>query len=1161
VNVGTRTIELLQDLARRPGHDEVKADFRELLVEEFGVDRASLDFEVRAPVIRGRLDALIGRTVFEAKRNLDKEMDDVLRKMPEYLSDREREYGEPFVGIASDGLKWFVFELSNGELAQIKDITLDSEKPEAFLAWLDGVLALKSSLFPDALTIRSELGGDSVAYRQVQKELTAIWGRLSKHPAEALKRQLWADLLKLVYGREVQSEALWFQHTYLVIVAKCIAVAVMDLREDDPHRMLSGDAFASAGIHGAVESDFFDWVIADTAGEALVRRIMTHVRRFRLREVESDVLKILYESLIDRDERHGLGEYYTPDWLAAKIVRHAIDRPLEQKVLDPACGSGTFLFHAVRRALAEAEEAGMAAAERAAEAATLVAGLDIHPVAVIIARVTYLLALAPALAGRSGALSIPVFLGDSMQLSISQVMSGKELVIRVPPPPAGQGKSGEKDGKGREQLDFPDTFCRDPALFDKAIERMRTSSLSGLSREQVEAALIRDTEQHYKADVSDEQRLAIEDLGKTYVTFDRLRREGRDTIWAYVARNLSRPLAFSAGGGWANVLVGNPPWVAYRHMSRDLQRRFKELAKGEKVYVGAIPSHNDLCALFVSRGSHLYLRPNGRLAFVLPLAALTRAQFERFRTGRFGYNIAWDEAWTMDDSVVPLFPVPSCVVFGRKRAMAKTMPSRVRAYSGTLPYRDAPEEVADKRLTVIHDAPAPETAQRGGGSAYRTAFRQGAILIPRAFVLVERKQSGRLGSNPAAPLVISRRSAQEKRPWRDVESLEANVEQEFLRPVLLGESILPYRVFNTFEGVVPTTESGGVIDSNAAAENGIEHLGSWMRAAEQSWDQNGKGNRTFAEQLDYISQLSAQFPIAPLRVVYAKAGALPAACVIRDERAVIDHKLYWTKPDSEDEALYLCAILNSETARSRAEKYQSRGQFGARDFDKVMFNLPIPLFKPSDALHRDLAEAGAQAEVVAANVELKEGEKFQRAQARARCTRRGWDRRRHRETCGEAARPALSRDRTGIFSSHGRPAPARHVRPFTRAGGDVRGARPVRAQADPFGQVRDHRAAAARRSHARDDPCEDAEDHRRSACGGDDAVAGAPDPQPHGHVSVHGRMAAEGGRRAADDRVQGRDAAAGARRAAATDGLGLKHSPFGPPLRGHSIDPPDRRSL
>lgn len=989
MTISSRTLDLLHHLATRPGHDEVKADFRSLLVEEFDAELGALDFERRVPVVRGRIDALIGRTVFEAKSNLDREMGDVERKMPDYLFDREREEGEPFVGIASDGLKWVVFELANGLLIKIKETTLDPEKGEHFLAWLDGVVALKASLPPNALTIRSELGQDSVAFRRVDKELRALWARLSLHPTEALKRQLWSDLLKLVYGREVQSDALWFQHSYLVIVAKCIALAVMDLREDDPKRMLSGEAFTAAGIGGAVESDFFDWVVADPDGEALVRRIMAHVRRFRLREVESDVLKILYESLIDRDERHGLGEYYTPDWLAAKVVRHAVDRPLEQKVFDPACGSGTFLFHAVRRVLAEAEEAGMPAATRAAEASALVAGTDIHPVAVIIARVTYLLALAPALAGRSGGLSIPVFLGDAMQLSITQVMTGKELVIRVPPPPAGEGKSGEKDGRGREQLDFPDTFCRDPGLFDKAIERMRTASLSDLSREQVEAALGRITEQHYKADLTEEQRLAITDLGKTYVTFDRLRREGRDTIWAYVARNLSRPLAFSSGGGWANVLVGNPPWVAYRHMSADLQKRFKELAKGEKVHVGGkFATQNDLSALFTVRASHLYLRPAGRIAFVLPLAALSRGQFEKFRSGQFGsYNIAWDEAWTMDDSVTPLFPVPSCVVFGRKRAIARKMPEKVRAYSGWLPVRDASEEVADARLTVNESVEAPQAGEFTGGSEYRSAFRQGATLVPRMLSLVERKAMGRLGADPSAPMVTSRRSSLEKRPWRDLPGIENQVEADFLRPVLLGESILPHRLVQSFEGVIPVAADGVVLSATAALGERREHekLAGWMAKAEHIWTKlSVNAAMDLVDRWNFQRGLSNQFPIAPIRVVFAASGTHPAAMVLRDDRAIVEHKLYWAKPATEEEAYYLAAILNSETARARAERYQSRGQFGARDFDKVMFNLPIPLYDARLPLHRELAEAGAHAEQVAAMVELKEGEKFQRARKRVR---------------------------------------------------------------------------------------------------------------------------------------------------------------------------------
>jgi N-6 DNA Methylase len=976
------TIDLLRHLAEKPGHDEVKAGFWKLLIEEFGAELSALDFERRVPVVRGRLDALIGRTVFEAERDLAKELPDVERKMPEYLGDREREEGEKFVGIASDGRTWIAYEVKDGKLIKIKETILDPEKPELFLAWLDGIVALKASLPPDPLTIRIELGQDSVAFRRSSAALAGLWGKLGNDPAVALKRQLWAQLLKLVYGREVESDALWFQHTFLVIAAKCIALAVLQMREDDPKRLLSGSAFQSAGISGAVEGDFFDWIVVDREGEELVRRIMNHVRRFRLSEVESDILKVLYESLIDREERHGLGEYYTPDWLAAKMVKHVLDRPLVEHALDPACGSGTFLFHAVRVLLREAEESGMLPELRPQEVCSRVQGMDIHPVAVIIARVTFLLALQPVLKDRTGGLSIPVYLGDAMQLSISEIIGGKELTIRVPPPPAGNGASGAPDANGREQLDFPETFCRDPALFDKAIERMRSGSESGMTRAQIEAALYRVTEQHYREHVTEEQRLAIKDLGKTYLTFDKLRREGRDSVWAYVARNLSRPLFFSASGGWASIVIGNPPWLAYRHMNADLQKRFKELAKGETVYVGGkLATQNDLSALFLVRAAALYLRSGGRIAFVLPMAALTRGQFERLRAGSFmTARIQWDEAWTMDDSVQPLFPVPSCAVFGRRMNTSKSMPDKVRAYSGTLPYRDAPEEIADRGLKVREGAPALEVAAFEGGSPYRTMFRQGATLVPRMLCFVEHKAMGRLGADPSAPYVTSRRSTQEKAPWRNLPGIENKVEAEFLRPVLLGESILPYRVFRPFEAVVPVTDKGGVLNAEAAANRGFDGLHGWMSKAEEKWKVNAEsGSMTLIGRWNYHNELGAQFPLAPLRVVYAKAGKQPAACVLHNCTHVIDHKLYWASSQSLLEAAYLTAILNSETTRSRVESFQSKGQWGARDFDKVMFNLSIPRFNASDRFHTAIAEAAREAESIAATVALPETIKFQRA--------------------------------------------------------------------------------------------------------------------------------------------------------------------------------------
>jgi hypothetical protein len=109
-----------------------------------------------------------------------------------------------------------------------------------------------------------------------------------------------------------------------------------------------------------------------------------------------------------------------------------------------------------------------------------------------------------------------------------------------------------------------------------------------------------------------------------------------------------------------------------------------------------------------------------------------------------------------------------------------------------------------------------------------------------------------------------------------------------------------------------------------------------------------------------------------------------AACVVTGDRYIVEHKLYWGQVDSVPHGQYLAAIINAETARSRIEDLQSRGQFGARDFDKVMFNLPIPRFDPADGLHADLAACAAEAEGVAAAVPLAEGVRFQTARRQVR---------------------------------------------------------------------------------------------------------------------------------------------------------------------------------
>ena len=90
---------------------------------------------------------------------------------------------------------------------------------------------------------------------------------------------------------------------------------------------------------------------------------------------------------------------------------------------------------------------------------------------------------------------------------------------------------------------------------------------------------------------------------------------------------------------------------------------------------------------------------------------------------------------------------------------------------------------------------------------------------------------------------------------------------------------------------------------------------------------------------------------------------------------MLEHALYWAATGKR-EAQYVTAILNSKAGRSRVAAMQARGQWGPRHFDKLMFELPIPLFNVNDPVHRELAAAAERAAEVAAKVPLKEGTYF-----------------------------------------------------------------------------------------------------------------------------------------------------------------------------------------
>jgi len=968
------------ELATRPKHEKVRTLVHRLLTDALGADSTQIDFERQVPEVAGRIDALLGRTIIEIKSDLRRELADAKHQLSRYLPQREAETGQRYVGLTTDGAEFIAFETDGEGLRELTRHETKKDKPRNLIAWLEGVVAVQDRLPADALNIINELGRESTAFARVSARLAEVWAKVRLNPEAALKRQLWARHMGSVYGDEtklVEDDALWLQHTYLVTVAKAIAAGAMGFDGQSPRELLDGSRFDQAGVRGAVEDDFFGWLLLAPEGERIVEQLVEHAARFDLGDIQVDLLKVLYESLIDPAQRHDLGEYYTPDWLAAKVVRNTVRQAATERVLDPSCGSGTFLFQTLRLKRAALEKQGVPVEQMAAVLSEQVYGFDVHPVAVIFARVTYLLGLGPALTRRHGEFAVPVFLGDALQWNVQRDHLEQDLIVEVPPDPS-------MPLMGRSSLRFPLSLCERTADFDRIAALMDQSGEQGRTVEAFSALAAR---QGARAD-------ELKTLERTYADFKRLREHGRDHIWTFVARNLSRPIAVSQGRKM-DVIVGNPPWLSYRYMSKPMQKRFRQSSKDLGVWVSGqdeskLVTQTDLSGLFFARSTELYLRPpvdgqpGGRIAMVLPLAAMTRGQFKGFRSGSWtGAHVAFDQAWVLDNQdIQPLFRVPTCVLFATRSVMPKPIPTKATTFVGRLPNgrKDASEAEAARYVTV-YATEAPTVVSFKKGSPYRERFRQGATLVPRMLCLVERVAGGRLGVSSAAPIVRSKRSRLEKKPWRDLPGLEGPVELEFLRPILLGDSIAPFRVLTASEGVIPMLPGGDMLGADAAANRGFVHLSRWMENGQRLWGASSAGAMSLVERWNFQRGLSNQANPGLIRVAFSASGTLPAAAIVRDPSAIIEHKLYWATVETLSEAAYLTAILNSDAARMRIAHMQSRGEQGARDFDKLFFTLPIPRFDERDELHQALARAGARAESLAARVAVDPDQPFTRARS------------------------------------------------------------------------------------------------------------------------------------------------------------------------------------
>lgn len=987
---GFDLVDCLQRLAERsPGKTEadIQADVRDVLLYggfDIGDDQVRLEAPAEA---RKRLDVEIGAVVIECKRDLRPPgaRSSAEVQLAGYLNGRQTGSGRPYSGVLTDGAEWRFYLIRAGSLDEVSRLQLraDETGSREFRRWLGAILATEQQLTPTATSIQERLGSESPACRLVLSELMSLWHDASAYPAGKLKRSLWGKLLRTALGTQFADEdELFVEHTYLVLIATLIAHAVVgfDIATPtfSPSVALSGELFAQLGIEGVGQAGFFDWVLDAPDGLRLVADIARRVACFAWEGVDHDVLKALYESVIAPATRHRLGEYYTPDWLAERMVAEVVKDPLSERVLDPACGSGTFLFHAVRRYLTAAQDADISTGDALNGVTGQVFGIDLHPVAVILAQVTYLLAMGTErLTARVGRISVPVYLGDSMRWEV-----GEESFLA----PSGEVVVPTSDGQQlfAAELRFPAATVADVSRFDQLVDALaeRASSREpGTPRLPLRGLLNRFGIGEHEQSV----------LQETYAVLCDLHDEGRDHIWAFYVRNQARPIWFSQPNHRVDVLVGNPPWLSYQYMPAEMQQRFSERARARHLWAGGrVAAHQDLSAFFVARAMELYLKLDGRFGFVMPRATLSRQAYDGFRRGDFsspGATCAgaFDVPWDLGGLQPEPFPVPSAVVFGRRVGSPESpprtpMPSNQRRFSGHVASHGS-AALSEQMLTVT-----TQTGDRAFSvddvphSPYADRFRQGATLVPRMLILVVDGPTTPIGLQRGLRAVRSRRGRLEKAPWRSLPTQDGVVEEIFTRPAYLGEHVLPFRLTQPNEAIIPfdgTRLLSGVDDRI----DRYPGLAGWWRAAEHIFDTHKGSASTLSllGRIDFHAELSAQFPIAPVRVLYTKAGNYLTAAVLTDIRAIIDHTLYWMTAGTVEEARYLTALLNSPALGDLVRPYQSIGAFGPRHFDKYVWYLPIPLYDDSNDRHRRIVDLAVAGEDIAGAVELSETVGFQRA--------------------------------------------------------------------------------------------------------------------------------------------------------------------------------------
>ena len=979
------------DIKKRHSENAKAMRFSSFIQTVFQIKPEDLDYEVPTNStvlqVRGRIDITFGKLIIEFKKDLDTQLDEAKDGILKYFQSYLEKSETGFLGVATDGINFKVFGpiTENNKVIDLKELNslnMKINSNEEIFLWFDSHFFAETQIVPTTKDIKFRFGLDSSTFFIVCDKLKKNYARLEARGDKQsfMKYMSWSKYLEVVYGAKPKDKLLFFKHTYLSTLVKLIIhIKITKTKPNsynDLYFILRGKKFEKAGILDFMEDDFYTWILNDFIKDDMIKLIWNLLKEtyvYNLEQINEDVLKELYQELIDTEIKQSLGEFYTPDWLADTMVNEIIVKP-ESRVLDPSCGSGTFLFKIIQFKHKKLLKKGWSDTKILEHILENVVGFDVHPLAVMIAKTNYLLALGDLIHSKRKSLSIPIYLSDSLKIPRKKCDVSTQIITY------------EFEAMNKI-FHFPIKILEDIGEMDRIISIMKQngndyqSAIDSKSKvfnnkQFTEKTLNIFKNQMMKKHSELESIILTESLRTLYQLIEL----EMDTVWPYILRNMYKPISMTLKK--ADIILGNPPWITIRNI-KNIQ--YQDFIKSQSSHYGLnmetkIIPHVEIATLFFCHVSNSYLNDGGKIAFVMPRSILVASHHENFLKF-LDPMMKLEKIYDMDNStsmkVTPLFKVPSCVIFCSKNNKTE-YPVNTILFNGKLSMFNAQMNESTQVLKTTTDNFQPPCYNKSEYSFYYDKFTQGATIVPSTIWKVEIKNDQNLGFNPECPYIKTVKNNSAHIPWKEI-IMEGNIEHEFLFTTIPSKMIIPFSYLDKQLIVLPILLNNNkieMIDSHSQIEIQNKHISKYLEIAEEHWKNNATERSkklSIYQRINYQKTLEKQNQVAKFKVLYVAYGTYMTSCVInaslnhnikinKTELEIsgvfVDATTYYFDASSLDEANYLCSILNSKHLDDLIKPYQPKGDFGAWAIHRIPLRFTIPVFDSKNVHHVELAKIG-----------------------------------------------------------------------------------------------------------------------------------------------------------------------------------------------------------